>query len=142
MSVMLYPYNCCVVLLIEVFVLYVACLTVFVNCLMKQFAICLGVILLLNVIEVLSGWRCSVAYTVYGLTKRVCAVHVIHVASKYYLHRFYICMFVGRNIPFRHLRGGAHVCFFVFVCILCDRVRVCSCCASYHLVYCVCLPLE
>ena len=36
------------------FVLCVACLTVFVNCLVKQFAICLGVvaILLLNVMEV------------------------------------------------------------------------------------------
>ena len=38
------------------FVLCVACLTVFVNCLVKQFAICLGVvaILLLNVMEVFS----------------------------------------------------------------------------------------
>ena len=38
------------------FVLCVACLTVCVNCLVKQFAICLGVfvILLLNVMELLS----------------------------------------------------------------------------------------
>ena len=37
-------------------VLCVACLTVFVNCLVKQFAMCLGVvaILLLNVMEVFS----------------------------------------------------------------------------------------
>ena len=37
-------------------VLCVACLTVFVNCLVKQFAICLGVvvILLMNVMEVIS----------------------------------------------------------------------------------------
>ena len=36
--------------------------SVFVNCLVKQFAICLGVvvILLLNVMEVFSGGRCSV----------------------------------------------------------------------------------
>ena len=33
----------CVALLIDLFVLCVACLTVFVNCLVKQFAICLGV---------------------------------------------------------------------------------------------------
>ena len=41
----------CVALSIDLFVLCVACLTGFVNCLMKQFAICLGVfvILLLNV---------------------------------------------------------------------------------------------
>ena len=40
----------------DMFVLYVACLTVFVNCLMKQFVICLGVvvILLLNVMDVFS----------------------------------------------------------------------------------------
>ena len=38
------------------FVLCVACLTVFVNCLVKQFAMCLGVvaILLLNAMEVFS----------------------------------------------------------------------------------------
>ena len=47
MSVMLYP---CIL------DLFVACLTVFVNCLVKQFAIFFGVfvILLLNVMELLS----------------------------------------------------------------------------------------
>ena len=56
MSVMLYPCILCVALLIEPFVLCVACLTVFVNCLVKQFAICFGVfaILLLNVMAVSS----------------------------------------------------------------------------------------
>ena len=56
MSVMLYPYMFCVALLMDLFVLCVACLTVFVNRLVKQFAICLGVfaILLLNVMDVLS----------------------------------------------------------------------------------------
>ena len=45
----------CVALSMDLFVLCVACLTVFVNCLVKQFAICLGVIviLLLNVMELL-----------------------------------------------------------------------------------------
>ena len=54
MSVMLYPCIFCVALLMDLFVLCVACLTVFVNCLVKQFAIWLGVvvILLLNVLEV------------------------------------------------------------------------------------------
>ena len=52
-SVMLYPCIFCVALSMDLFVLCVACLTVFVNCLVKQFAICLGVfvILLLNVME-------------------------------------------------------------------------------------------
>ena len=54
-SVMLYPCMFCVALSMDLFVLCVACLTVFVNCLVKQFAICLGVfvILLLNVTELL-----------------------------------------------------------------------------------------
>ena len=53
MSVILYPYMLCVALKC-LFVLCVACLTVFVNCLVKQLAMCLGVvaILLLNVMEV------------------------------------------------------------------------------------------
>ena len=52
-SVMLYPCMFCVALSMDLFVLRVACLTEFVNCLVKQFAICLGVfvILLLNVME-------------------------------------------------------------------------------------------
>ena len=57
MSVMLYPCMLCVALLMCRFVLCVACLTVFVNCLVKQFAICVGVvaILLLNVMDVFSN---------------------------------------------------------------------------------------
>ena len=56
MRVMLYPCMLCVALLICLFVLCVSCLTVFVNCLVKQFAMCLGVIaiLLLNVMDVFS----------------------------------------------------------------------------------------
>ena len=49
---MLYPCMFCVALSIDLFVLCVACLMVFMNCLVKQFAKCLGVyvILLLNVV--------------------------------------------------------------------------------------------
>ena len=48
---------CCSV---NVSVSFVCC--VFVNCLVKQFAMCLGVvaILLLNVMDVFSVWWCSV----------------------------------------------------------------------------------
>ena len=55
-SVILYPCVLCVTLLMDPFV---ACLTLFVNCLVKQFAICLGVIiiLLMNVMEVFSVGR-------------------------------------------------------------------------------------
>ena len=54
-SVMLYPCILCVALLVYMFVLCDACLTVFVICLVKQFAMCLGMvaILLLNVMDVL-----------------------------------------------------------------------------------------
>ena len=56
MSVMLYPCMLCVALLMCLFVLCVACLIVFVNCLVKQFAMCVGVVavLLLNVMDVFS----------------------------------------------------------------------------------------
>ena len=56
MNVMLCPCICCAALLIYLFVLFVACLTVFVKCLMKQFAMCLGVVavLLPNVMDVFS----------------------------------------------------------------------------------------
>ena len=51
----IYPCMLCVALLMDIFVLCVTCLIVHVNCLVKQFAICLGVvvILLLNAMEVL-----------------------------------------------------------------------------------------
>ena len=66
-SVMLYPCMVCVALLMDLFDLCVACLTVFVNCfvncLVKQFAICLGVFCYF-VVEcyrlVKCGWRCSI----------------------------------------------------------------------------------
>ena len=56
MSVMLYPCMLCGALLMCLFVLCVARVTVFVNCLLKQLAMCLGVvaILLLNVMDVFS----------------------------------------------------------------------------------------
>ena len=44
MNVMLCPCVFCAALLVYRFVLFVACLTVFVNCLVKQFAMCLGVV--------------------------------------------------------------------------------------------------
>ena len=55
-SVMLYPCILCIVLLVYLFVLCVACVIVPVNCLVKHFAICFGVIaiLLLNVMAVFS----------------------------------------------------------------------------------------
>ena len=46
-SVMLYSCVLWVALSMDLFVLCVACLTMFVNCLVKRFAICLGVFAIL-----------------------------------------------------------------------------------------------
>ena len=51
---MLYPCMFCIDMLMDLFVLCVACLTVFVNSLVKQFAICLGVFAIL----LLMLWAC------------------------------------------------------------------------------------
>ena len=52
----------CIALSIDLFVLGVACLTVFVNCLVKQFAICLGVCYFVVECDgvVKCGWRYSI----------------------------------------------------------------------------------
>ena len=82
MIVMLYPCILCIVLLVYVFVFYVVCLTVFVNSLVKQFAICFGVvaILLLNFMAVFSvGGYALLWIDMHGLPKNVCVVPVIPV---------------------------------------------------------------
>ena len=68
-SVMLYPCMFCVALSMDLFVLCVACLAVFVNCLVKEFAIYLAVvvILFLNVMEYISVVGCT-------LLDRLCVV--------------------------------------------------------------------
>ena len=54
-SVMLYPYILCVPLLMDLFVLCVACLTVFVN---MFGCVCYFVVECDGVVE--CGWRCSI----------------------------------------------------------------------------------
>ena len=77
-SVMLYPCIVCVSLPMNLFVLCVACLTVFVKWLVKQFAICLGVvvILLLNGMEVFSvgGVLCGIDHVWFPKNVRVLPV--------------------------------------------------------------------
>ena len=79
MSVMLYPCMLCVALLICLFVLCVACFTVSVNCLGKQFAMCLGVvaILRLNVMEVFSVCSGALLDRPCMVFQSVCIVPVI-----------------------------------------------------------------
>ena len=78
------------------FVLCVACLTVFVNCLLKQFAMCLGVvaILLLNVMELFSvcggallDRPCMVFQRVCDPNERIRAPFIC-----------FVCVFVGRKL--------------------------------------------
>ena len=60
----------------DLYVLCVVCLTVFVNCLLKQFAICLGVvvILLLNVMEVFSVGGGALLDRLCMVFKRMCVL--------------------------------------------------------------------
>ena len=87
---MFYPCMLCVSLLMCLFVLCVASLTVFVNCLVKQFAMCMGVaaILLLNVMEVFSVGGGA-------LLDRPCIVFqimcVLCLRSQCSFHRFCLC---------------------------------------------------
>ena len=65
-----------VALLMWLFVLCVAYLTVFVNCLVKQFAMCFGVvaILLLNVMDVFSVCGCVLLDRPCMVFERVCVL--------------------------------------------------------------------
>ena len=73
---MLYPCIVCVALLMNLFVLCVACLTVFVNCLVKQLTMCLGVvaILLLNVMDVFSVRGGALLYRPCMVFQRMCVL--------------------------------------------------------------------
>ena len=76
MSVMLYPCVLCVALLMDLFVLCVASLIVFVNCLVKQFAMCLGVvaILVLNVMDVFNVGGGALLDRPWMVFKRMCVL--------------------------------------------------------------------
>ena len=65
-----------VALLMCLFVLCVACLTAFVNCLVKQFAMCFGVIaiLLLNVMDVFSVYGGALLDRPCMVFQRVCVL--------------------------------------------------------------------
>ena len=72
-SVKLYPGIVCVALLLDLFVLCVAYLTVFVNSLVRQFVICVGVVavwLLLFGCRML--WKCFVWVEVLCWIDRIC----------------------------------------------------------------------
>ena len=148
-SVMLYPCILCVALLMDMFVLCVACLTVFVNCLVKQFAICLGVvvILLLNLLEVFSVGGGGLLDRPCMVFQRVCVLCLLsQCASKCFFHRLCLCFCMLEVISsFKSLRAGSQVfaLLMLFLCVILHTmwsVRACNCCASCPLVCCACLP--
>ena len=97
-SVMLYPCILCVSLLMDLFVLCVACLTVFVNCLMKQDAICLGAV----VIEVFSVCGGALLDRPCMVLHKMCVLCLYsQCASKFPCHMFCLC-FCMSQVP--HLR--------------------------------------
>ena len=96
----------------DLFFLYVACLTAFVNCFVKQFAICLGVvvILLLNVIEVFSVDGGALLDKQCMVFQRMCS-----------FHRFCLCFYMSEIISsFKSLRTGSQVfaLIILFRCVI------------------------
>ena len=99
-SVMLYPCIFCVALSMDQFVLCVACLTVFVNCLVKQSTRCMGVfvILLLNVMELLGVVGGALLDRPCMVFHRMCVLCLwSQRASRCSFHMF-VCVFVCRKL--------------------------------------------
>ena len=104
----------CVALLMCLCVLCVACLTVFVNCLVKQFAMCVGVvaILLLNVMDVFSVCGGALLDRPCMVFQRecVCCTCDPNERLKCSFHMFYLCFCMSEVIfSFRSLRAGSQV---------------------------------
>ena len=123
-SVILYPCILCVALLMDLIVLCVACLTGFVNCLEKQFAICLGVvvILLLNVMEVFRVCGRALLDRPYMVFRRMCVLcRWSQCTSRCSFHRFSLCLCMSEVISsFRSLRAGSQVfvLLMLFLCVI------------------------
>ena len=105
MSVMLYPCMLCVALLMCLFVLCVARLTVFVNCLVKPFAMCMGVvaILLLNVMDVFSVYGGALLDRPCMVFQRVCVLGCDPNERLSAPSICFVCVFVCRKLS-PHLR--------------------------------------
>ena len=112
---------------VSLYVLCVACLTVFVICLVTQFAICclcfVFVILLLNVMELLSvaggallDRPCMVFHS------RMCVLCLwSQCASRCSFYMFCLCFCMLKVIsPFRSLRAGSRVfaLLMLFLCVI------------------------
>ena len=123
-SVMLYPCILCVALLMDLFVLCVVYVTVFVNYLVKQFVLCLGVvvILLLNVMEVLSVCGGALSDRQCMVFQRMCVLCMSsQCASKCSFHMFCLCFCISKVISsFKSSRAGSQVfaLLMLFLCVI------------------------
>ena len=125
---------------------------VFVNSLVKQIALVLGVvvILLLNVVEVLHVGRDALMDIIYMVFQIMCVgvVRVIPVCIKMFLPQvIFVFVYVEVVTPFKSLTAGSQVLspIMLFPCVtflLCGRIRVCNFYTSFSLVLCVCLSSE
>ena len=108
MSVMLCPCIFCVALLMY---LFVACLTVFVNCLVKQFAMCLVAVLLLDGMDVFSVGGGALLNRLCMVFHRMCVLCLLsQCASKCSFHMFCLCFCMSDVISsFKSLRAGSQV---------------------------------
>ena len=121
---MLYPCMFCVALSMDLFVLCVAYVTVFVNCLVTQFEICLGVfvILLLNVMDC-CVWL-EVLYWIDHVWSSIECVCCACGPSERLDARSicFVCVFVCRKLSHNLgvLRNGSHVfaLLMLFPCVI------------------------
>ena len=108
----------------DLFVLCVAYLTLFVNCLVKHFAICLGgvVILLLNVMEVFSVGGGDLLDRLYMVFQRTCVLCMSSQCTyKCSFHRFCLRFCMSEVISsFKSLRPGSQVfaLLMLFLCVI------------------------
>ena len=108
----------------DLFVSCVACLTVFVNCLVKQFAMCLAVvtIVLLNVMDVFSVGGAALLDRPCMVFQRICVLCLwSQCASKCTFHRFCLCFCMSEVISsFKSLRAGSRVFALpmLFLCVI------------------------
>ena len=97
-----------------------ACLTVFVNCLVKRFAICLSVvaILLLNVMDVFSVGEGALLGRPCMVFQRMCVLCLLsQCASKCSFHRFCLCLYMSAVISsfkFESWITGFSLCDFAY----------------------------
>ena len=124
-SVMLCPCMVCVALSMDLFVLCVACLTVFVNRLVKQFTIFLTVyvILLLNVMELLCVVGGALLDKPCMVFHRMCVCCACGPSERLDAPSIcFVCVFVCRKLSpfFRSLRAGSQVfaLLMLFLCVV------------------------